>query len=43
MKITVWIRPGEARRDLPDWMQHRLAHIRAEAQSLAEMLEESPT
>ena len=29
-----------ARRDLPDWMQHRLAHIRAEARSLAETIEE---
>ena len=28
-----------ARRDLPDWMQHRLAHIRAEAQSLKKMME----
>ena len=27
-----------ARHDLPDWMQHRIAHIRAEAKSLAEQL-----
>ena len=27
-----------ARHDLPDWMQHRVAHIRAEARSLAELL-----
>lgn len=28
-----------ARHDLPDWMQHRIAHIRAEAKSLAQQLE----
>ena len=27
-----------ARRDLPDWMQHRVAHIRGEAKSLVELL-----
>ena len=29
-----------ARRDLPDWMHHRLEHIRAEAKSMGKILEE---
>lgn len=27
-----------ARHELPDWLQHRVAHIRGEAKSLVELL-----